>query len=359
MVHERETRLIENDDKTANDFREIAMSKFKVLITDYVWPTTEPEETVLREEADAVAVVAPDGNEETLISLAADVDAIMTCFAQVTPNVLRAAPNCVAVGRFGVGVDNIAVDTATELGMAVTYVPDYCVDEVSDHVMALLLAFNRRITLFDNSVKNDGWGSIPLTMRLMRLRDKTLGVVGFGRIGQAVAQKALAFGFRVLAFDPYMTSEQCALRGARKVEDMDDLLRESDFVTLHSPLNDETRGLIGAKELDMMKSEAFLINCARGPLIDEGALYDALTSGGIAGAGLDVMEDNHPPSDHPLLGLENIIITPHVAFFSQEATLELEQRAAREVAHVLTGRMPDNLVNPAVLEHPNPRHRLS
>ena len=335
------------------------MSKFKVLITDYVWPTTEPEETVLRDEADAEAVVAPDGSEETLMSLAGDVDAIMTCFAQVTPNVLRAAPSCVAVGRFGVGVDNIAVDTATELGMAVTYVPDYCVDEVSDHVMALLLAFNRRITLFDNSVKNDGWGSVPLTMRIMRLRGKTLGVVGFGRIGQAVAQKALAFGFRVLAFDPYMTAEQCALRGARKVEDMDDLLRESDFVTLHSPLNDETRGLIGAKELDMMKSEAFLINCARGPLIDEGALYDALTSGGIAGAGLDVMEDNHPPSDHPLLGLENIIITPHVAFFSQEATLELEQRAAREVAHVLTGRMPDNLVNPAVLEHPNPRHRLS
>ena len=335
------------------------MSEFKVLITDYVWPTTEPEETVLREEADAEAVVAPDGSEETLISLAGDVDAIMTCFAQVTPNVLRAAPNCVAVGRFGVGVDNIAVDTATELGMAVTYVPDYCVDEVSDHVMALLLAFNRRIVLFDNSVKNEGWGSVPLTMRMMRLRGKTLGVIGFGRIGQAVAQKALAFGFRVLAYDPYMTAEQCALRGARKVEDIDAVLRESDFVTLHSPLNEETRGLIGARELDMMKSEAFLINCARGPLIDESALYDALTGGGIAGAGLDVMEDNHPPNDHPLLGLDNIIITPHVAFFSQEATLELEQRAAREVAYVLTGRMPDNLVNPAVLEHPNPRHGLS
>ena len=335
------------------------MSEFKVLITDYVWPTTEPEETVLREEADAEAVVAPDGSEETLVSLVGDVDAIMTCFAQVTPNVLRAAPNCVAVGRFGVGVDNIAVDTATELGMAVTYVPDYCVDEVSDHVMALLLAFNRRVVLFDNSVKNEGWGSVPLTMRMMRLRGKTLGVIGFGRIGQAVAQKALAFGFRVLAYDPYMTAEQCALRGARKVEDMDAVLRESDFVTLHSPLNKQTRGLIGARELDMMKSEAFLINCARGPLIDEAALYDALTDGGIAGAGLDVLEDNHPPSDHPLLGLDNIIITPHVAFFSQEATLELEQRAAREVAYVLTGRMPDNLVNPAVMEHPNPRHGLS
>ena len=136
--------------------------------------------------------------------------------------------SCAAVGRFGVGVDNIAVDTATELGIAVTYVPDYCVDEVSDHVMALLLAFNRRIALFDNSVKNEGWGSVPLTMRMMRLRGKTLGVIGFGRIGQAVSQKALAFGFRVLAYDPYMTAEQCALRGARKVENMDAVLRESD-----------------------------------------------------------------------------------------------------------------------------------
>ena len=139
------------------------MPKFKVLITDYVWPTTAPEEAVLLEEADAEAVVAPDGDEDTLISLAGDVDAIMTCFAQVTPNVLRAAPNCVAVGRFGVGVDNIAVDTATELGMAVTYVPDYCVDEVSDHVMALLLAWNRRVALFDNSVAS--WPRTRLSPR--------------------------------------------------------------------------------------------------------------------------------------------------------------------------------------------------
>ena len=333
------------------------MSRFKVLITDYVWPTTAPEEAVLRDEADAEVIVAPDGDEHTLVSLAGDVDAIMTCFAQVTSNVLQAAPKCVAVGRFGVGVDNIAVETATELGMAVTYVPDYCVDEVSDHVMALLLGWNRRVSLLNNSVKNEGWGSVPLTMRIMRLRGKTLGVIGFGRIGQAVAQKALAFGFRVLAFDPYMTAEQCALRGARK-SDLDTVLLESEFVTLHSPLNPETQNMIGVRELDLMRPDSFLINCARGPLIDEDALYDALTGGGIAGAGLDVMVDSLPANDHPLLGLDNIIITPHVAFFSQEATLELEQRAAREVAYVLTGRMPDNLVNPAVLEHPNPRHGL-
>jgi len=330
---------------------------FKVLITDHAWPTTEPEQAVLRDEVGAESIVAPDASEETLVSLATDVDAIMTCFAQVTPAVLQAATKCVAVGRFGAGFDNIAVDTATELGMAVTYVPDYCVDEVSDHVMALLLTWNRRVALLDNSVKTTGWGSVPLTMRIMRLRGKTLGIIGFGRIGKSVCEKARAFGLDILVSDPYVSAEIVAERGARMV-DMDTLLSESEFVSLHSPLTDETHNLISSRELELMKSDAFLVNCARGPLIDESALYDGLTSGQIAGAGLDVMVDAVPPPGTPLLGLDNIIITPHTAFFSQEATLELEQRAAREVCRVLKGEMPENLVNPDVLKHPNPRHSL-
>ena len=328
----------------------------RVLITDYVWPSVEPERAVLA-KAGIEIEVAPDTDEETLASMAKDFDGIMTCFAQVTDRVLRSAPKCVVVGRFGVGVDNIAVNTATELGMAVTYVPDYCVDEVSDHVMALLLTWNRRIVPLDRSVRTTGWGSVPLTMRMMRLRGKRLGVVGFGRIGRAVASKALAFGFEVLAADPFVTPESAAESGARLV-DMETLLRESDFVTLHSPLTPETTNLIGKAELEMMKSEAFLINAARGPLIDEEALHEALTTGQIAGAGVDVMVDAEPPPDNPLVGLDNFLVTPHVAFFSQEATLELEERAAGEVASVLQGEMPDNLVNPDVLSHPNPRHRL-
>ena len=173
----------------------------RVLITDYVWPSVEPERAVLA-RAGIDIEVAPDTSEETLASMAKDFDGIMTCFAQVTDRVLRSSPKCVVVGRFGVGVDNIAVDTATELGMAVTYVPDYCVDEVSDHVMALLLTWNRRIVPLDRSVRTTGWGSVPLTMRIMRLRGKNLGVVGFGRIGRAVAAKALAFGLEVLAAGP-------------------------------------------------------------------------------------------------------------------------------------------------------------
>ena len=329
---------------------------WKVLITDHVWPTTDPERAVL-EAGGAEVVVAPDGEEQTLIDLAGGVDAIMTCFAQVTENVVRAAGRCQVIGRFGVGVDNIAVATATELGIAVTYVPDYCVDEVSDHVMALLHAWNRKIVLFDRSVKEHGWGSQPLKMRMMRLRGKTIGIVGFGRIGQAVAYKAQAFGMRILAADPFMSPETVAACGGELV-DLPTLLRSSDFVSLHTPLNNQTRNLIGPAELANMKPGAFLINAARGPLIDEEALYIALSDGTIAGAGLDVMVDNVPPQDHPLFALDNIIVTPHVAFFSQESTLELEQRAASEVVSVMLGKMPDNLVNPAVLDHANPRHGL-
>ena len=321
----------------------------KVLVTDYVWPSVEPERAVLA-EIGAELVVAPDGSEETLASLARDVDGILFCFAQVTDKVLRAAERCIVAGRYGVGVDNIAVDTATELGIAVTRVPDYCVEEVSDHVMALLLSWNRRVALLDNSVKTTGWGSVPLTMRMMRLRGKKLGIIGFGRIGRAVCRKALAFGFEVLAYGPRLTPETAAEQGARSV-DMRTLLSESDFITLHPPLTYETQNMISRDELAMMKPEAFLINTARGPLIDEDALYDALTQGRIGGAGVDVLVDAEPPPDHPLLRLKNMLVTPHVAFYSQESTLELEERAAGEVARVLQGQMPDNLVNPEVLSH--------
>jgi len=329
---------------------------WKVLITDHVWPNTDPERKVL-EAAGAEVLISPDGEESTLIELSKDVDAIMTCFAQVTENVVRAAKKCVVIGRFGVGTDNIAVDTATELGIAVTYVPDYCIDEVSDHVIAMLNTWNRKISIFDQSVKRDGWGHLGLTMRIMRLRGKTIGIVGFGRIGQAVAKKAAAFGMTVIAHDPVISETTAKEHGAQLV-DLQELLTLSDFVTLHAPLIPSTHHMIGESELNLMKKEAFLINAARGPLIDENALYKALKNGDIAGAGLDVMEDNIPARNHPLLQLNNIIITPHTAFFSQESTLELEQRAATEVVNVYQGLMPDNLYNGDVLNHPSPRRKL-
>ena len=329
---------------------------WKVLITDHVWPTTDPERAVL-EAAGAKVIVAPDGDEDTLINLAKDVDAIMTCFAKVTEKVIRSAEKCVAIGRFGVGTDNIDVATATELGIPVTYVPDYCVDEVSDHVLAMLHTWNRKIALFDQSVKSEGWGHLGLTMRIKRLRGKTIGIVGFGRIGQAVAEKASAFGLKILASDPVTPKEIVESYGGQLVT-FEELLEQSDFVSLHAPLTPATEKLIGPREFDLMKYDSFLINAARGPLIDESALYDALSNGKIGGAGLDVMVENEPPKDHPLMQLENILITPHTAFFSQESTLELEERAASEVVRVYKNIMPENLVNKEVLDHPNPKRSL-
>ena len=330
-------------------------SRFRVLVTDYVWPSVDPEREVLASIGGEL-VVAPDGTEETLASLAEDVDGILTCFAQVTPKVVEAARRCVVIGRYGVGVDNIAVDTATRLGILVTWVPDYCVDEVSDHALALLLAWNRRITLFDSSVKAGQW-QVELTMPVYRLRGRKMGIIGLGRIGKALARKAGAFGLEVLASDPFVSAADAAIAGARLL-DMDTLLRESDFVSVHTPLTPETRNLIGRDALAKMKPSAFLINVARGALVDEEALYEALTENRIAGAGLDLLVDVPPPPNHPLLGLDNVIITPHVAFFSQESVRELQVRATEEVARVLTGRMPDNAVNAQVLSQDNNRTSL-
>jgi D-3-phosphoglycerate dehydrogenase len=323
--------------------------KFRVLVTDYVWPTTEPERKVLA-GIGAEVIEAPDTSEETLASMAVNVDAIMACFAQVTSRVIQAAEKCVVISRYGVGVDNVAVDTATQEGIAVTYVPDYCVDEVSDHVMALLLSWNRQIVSYDQIAKQGRWDGTRAPNPLLRLRGRTLGVVGLGRIGRAVAAKAQAFGLEVLGSDPYLTDAGSAPSGV-KVVSLSELLSQSDYIALHPPLNEETRGLIGAAELSQMKSDAFLINCSRGPIINEPDLYAALRDHKIGGAGLDVMEEAAPSAGHPMFQLENVLITPHVAFLSQQSVLELEESTAQATADVLQGRMPKFLVNPAVLPH--------
>ena len=326
--------------------------RFQVLVTDTVWPSTQPEREVLG-RIGAEIVESPDSSEATLTALAADADAIMTCFAQVTPEVVQAAKKCQVISRYGVGVDNIAVDTATDEGIVVTYLPDYCVDEVSDHVMALLLTWNRQIGFYDGVAKEGRWGGVASPAPLIRLRGRKLGIAGLGRIGRAVAVKALAFGLEVSAHDPYLPAGVPPPSNVRMV-DLLTLLVESDYITLHTPLDEETRGYIGAREFAMMKPSAFVINCSRGPVIDEDALYAALRDSQIGGAGLDVMEQAVPPVGHPLFALDNVLVTPHVAFLSQQSVLELEVRTAQATADVLQGKMPQFLVNPAVL----PRARV-
>ena len=317
-----------------------------VLITDYVWPSIDAEKRILK-EINANILIAPTGDESTLIKMATKADAIITCFAQVTDKVILSAKNCKIISRYGVCVDNINVDTATKENIIVTYVPDYCIPEVSDHVIAMMLTWNRKILKHHNQTKTQGWSSVSLNDRIMRLNDKYLGIIGYGRIGKTVASKASAFGLNILVYDPLIPEEtQDSLVTFVSLEE---LLTKCHFITLHAPLLESTKDLMNEDQFSLMRPDAFLINAARGGLINEKALYNAITSKKIAGAGLDVLVDIDPPIDHRIINLENVIITPHTAFFSQESVIELEERAAKEVVRVIKGEMPDNIINPNVI----------
>ena len=317
----------------------------KVLITDYVWPSTDPERAVL-EAVGIELVVAPDTSENTLAELAKDVDAIMFCFAQVTAKVLESATKCKIAARYGIGVDNLDIPRATELGIVVTNVPDYCMDEVTDHALGMILALNRRLVPHTREVVQGGWNDVALNQPMHRTRGATMGIVGYGRIGRSLAAKAVGFGMNILAYDP-MIEPGSDVEGA-SVTTLDELLEKSDFVSLHVPLLPSTENMISAPELAKMKPGSIIVNCARGGLIDEHALASALESGHIAGAGLDVVEPTPPDPSSPLLAQENVIITPHTAFFSQASTVELEERTAGEVVRVLAGEKPENWINPEV-----------
>jgi len=325
-----------------------------VLVTDYTWSSTDPEAAVLA-EVGAKLAIAREGTEEELLALVRDADAILTCFALVPASVIRAGEKLQVVGRYGIGVDNIAVAEATRLGIPVTNVPAYCLDEVAEHALALLLALARKINIYDRAVHHDNNWTLQSGMPMYRIRGRTLGILGFGKIGQTLAQKARGLGLRVIACDPTMDPVSVWQRGAEPVV-LDDLFAESDFLSIHAPSTPETHQLVNAARLRRMKLAAFVINTARGAIVDQEALFTALREGWIAGAALDVCVPERLPADHPLLTLPNLIATPHVAFYSEESVLELEVKAARNVAAILSGRRPESVVNPEVLDLPRWAH---
>jgi D-3-phosphoglycerate dehydrogenase / 2-oxoglutarate reductase len=318
-----------------------------VLFTDHTWPSVEPEAAVLR-RVGARLVVAETGDERELRALVTEADAILTCFARVSEDVVRAGERLQVIGRYGIGVDNIAVGEATKLGIPVTNVPAYCLDEVAEHALALMLGLARGLHVYDRAIREGDW-DLSRGAPLHRVAGRTLAVVGFGKIGQALAGRAAGVGLRVLAVDRNARRPALEAVGAEPAE-LDDAFARADFVSLHCPLTDETRGLIDEARLRRMKPGAFLINTARGGLVDHDALHRALSEGWIAGAGLDVFAPEPLASDHPLFRQPNLIATPHVAFYSEESLVELETRAAENVAAVLEGRMPASVVNPEVLE---------
>jgi D-3-phosphoglycerate dehydrogenase len=330
------------------------MADRTVLVTDYTWPSTDPEAAVLA-EVGAKLLLAREGTEDELLSLVRHADAILTCFAQVPASVIRAGERLQVVGRYGIGVDNIAVAEATRLGIPVTNVPAYCLDEVAEHALALLLALARKINVYDRAVHQDSNWALQSGMPMYRIKGRTLGILGFGKIGQTLAQKARGLGLRIIVHDPTMGETAVRQHGAEPVS-LDDLFTRSDFLSIHAPATPETRQLVNEARLRRMKPTAYLINTARGAIIDQEALFIALREGSIAGAALDVFVPERLPGDHPLLTLPNLIATPHVAFYSEESVLELEVKAARNVAAILSGRRPESIVNPEVLTLPRWAH---
>ena len=318
---------------------------YKVVITDTVFPSLDPERQTLGDIADLV--VAPGTNPEALIAEGRDADAVINTYAKLPGEVLRGLANCRIVARTGIGVDTVDMPTATALGIIVTNVPDYCIDEVSDHALALILSLTRKVVSCTTLVRGGSW-AVKDAVPIARHRGRTLGLVGFGRIPRALAPKAQAIGFQVIAFDPYVPAADGAALGVRRV-DFETLLRESDVVSIHAPLTDETRGLFGDREFGVMKAGAFLVNTSRGPLIQGAALVRALESGRLAGAGLDVLDVEPPPADSPLLRLPNVAVTPHIGFYSEQSLVELQTKAAQEVRRALTGEGPRNIVNRDVL----------
>lgn len=317
------------------------MPRFKVLITDFAWSELDVERRILA-RCDADLIVAPAHDVDTLCRLAGDVDAIMTCWAPVPAEVIDAARRCRIISRLGIGLDNIDVPRATARGIAVTNVPDYCLDEVAEHTLALLLSLARKVAFYHLATKQ-GRYDLRAELPIRRVAGQTLGLVGYGGIGRTVAAKARAMGLKVLA----TTRREKALDGA-EWRSLEDLLTESDFISLHLPLTSESRHLIDAPRLALMKPTAALINTSRGALVDHAALAAALDAGRLAGAALDVQEPEPPDLAQPPFNHPRVIVTPHVAFASEESLAELRRRAAEAVVDVLSARRPRDLVNPDV-----------
>jgi D-3-phosphoglycerate dehydrogenase / 2-oxoglutarate reductase len=320
-------------DKPGDD-AEKTMPRTIIAVTDSPFPSLDPAKKALA-RLDPEYRMAKSQSPEDILSVARDADAILVTYAKLPGDLLRQLKNCKAIGRFGLGVDNIDLPAAKELGIAVNYVPDYCLREVSDHAMALLLALARKVA-FSNKLVQAGRGEVPPIVPLRRLEGQVLGLIGFGNIPRTLAPKAKAFGLHVLTHDPYVSADVLAAAGVEGVS-FDELLGRSDFISVHAPLLPATRGLMNASAFAKMKNRAFLINTARGPLVDEAALVAALDSGHLGGAALDVVATEPLAKDSPLLGRDNVILTPHTAFYSVEALEELQTKCASDVARVLSG----------------------
>ncbi|MGG1690007.1 C-terminal binding protein [Heyndrickxia ginsengihumi] len=318
---------------------------YQVVVTDYDYKDVNVERELMQKHGIEL-ITAQCRTEEEVIQAAREADGILNQYAPITKQVIEQLDHCKVIARYGVGVNTIDVDKATRKGIIVSNVTDYCLDEVSDHSLALLLALARKITILDQAVKHHNW-DVTVAKPVFRLKDRILGLVGFGNIPQALARKAKQLGFQILAYDPFIPLSTASTLGVQLVQ-FEELFRRSDFISVHLPLNQNTKGLIGHNAFQIMKKDAFLINTSRGPVINESALIQALTEKKIAGAALDVVEEEPISHQNPLLEMDNVILTPHAAYYSEQSQIELKSKSAQNIIDVLSGYYPDYIVNPSI-----------
>ncbi|MBI1344810.1 C-terminal binding protein [bacterium] len=318
------------------------MPKWRVLMTDRAWPDTTIERQILQ-TIDAELIEPPSQEEAALVQVVGQVDAIATNWAKVTPAVVAAATRCQVISRLGIGVDNIAIPEATARNIPVTNCPDYCIPEVADHTLALILALTRRIAFLHAETKQ-GRYSLADVQDMRRLSTQTLGLFGLGRTGREVATRARAFGLQVIA---HTASGSDHGTGCEMVS-FDELLTRSNILSLHAPLTPDTRRRFSTVEFHKLPRGACLINTSRGGLVDEAALWQALQDQHLSGAAMDVFDPEPPDLSKPLFRDPRVIVTPHAAFVSVESLQGLRTRVMRQIVAVLSGQRPENVLNPSV-----------
>jgi len=315
----------------------------RVVVTDHAFPDLDIEQRVLG-AAGATLVAAQTKDPAQLQQACAEADAVITQFAPVNAGVVNAMQRAKAIVRYGIGVDNVDLDAARTRGIPVCNVPDYCIDEVADHTLAFILALTRQVAPHSTAVHAGRWGLLCPPAGMGALARMTVGVVGFGRIGRAVVRRLTAFGGRVLVSDPAVPAAEIAAAGATAA-DLDTLFAESDCVTLHCPSLPQTRGLVSRQRLAAMKTGSLLVNLSRGDLVDGDALVEALDSGRLAGAALDVFAPEPIPAGHPILGQPNVVLAPHIASVSAAAVERLRRTAAELAVAAIRGQPLPSVVN--------------
>jgi len=317
-------------------------SKFKVVVTDFDFPDIDIEKNIFS-DLDCEIITPQPGDESKLIDACCDADGLLVQYAQITEKVINSMTKCKVISRVGVGVDTIDIKAARAKGIDVCNVPDYCTDEVADQALALIFSLGRKITQFSNAVKTGIW-NVMAEKPIFNFKRQSLGLIGFGRIPQNLALKAKNLFKEILVFDPFISQEMADKYGVR-ISTFYDILRTCDFISIHCPSNESTNHMFSLREFQLMKPTAFLINTSRGAIVNTDDLYQALDSGLIAGAGLDVLEKEPADAKFKLFRFDNVLITPHAGFYSETAIEDLHNKWALNVYRVLKGEKPLNVVN--------------